>query len=364
MKRNHSALNRIRGELKLLRIAQNEKENFIIEKHLKRKKKYYSPFNEDIQMKNMNNSFEFKKYVFNEFGDINLTLNDLTVSMTSVKNDIKQVKNDINQVKNDINQVKNDISQIKNGINKLSSDNEYSLIITGLNKGIFKYDYKTKKAISDYMNKIVDKLNKNNNNSREQNISNAYKDKGRKNNEKNKNNSFVQRKFDDIQHKKKNDFNSKINLKKKINSNCIILKNIGKKDNPSKNTAKSSFDILDSNSQSQSQSIRSRHSTNTEKIIHRNYDKAKIIGIRTKFTMNLGKKDDINLGGKGINEKQKTYRRKNILAPKISNKKSNPDSFYFNYIQQQKNNSNNSNNNHFKITYSKDSSSSKRNGKK
>ena len=335
MKKNISILDKIRNEIKLSRKNQKEEKDFIVEKYIKRNRSF-SPL---IKVKNLDDSFEFKKYVYNQFSNINTTLGNLTDSMYDVKNDIRQMKKDIA---------------------KLSNNNDYSLMISGLNKGIFRNDLKAKRIISDYMNSLVDKYD-NNKKGRAPNISNALKKKDRKNNEKNKDNSFIQTSFNMILPKKKNIFNANINLKKKINSNYINInrRNIGNKNVSANIKNRTPFDIFESNSQSLNHSIRSGKSNNFEKIIHLDYNLQKAGVLNAQYSERLEKK---NIKYSEKNEK-KTYRRKNIMAPKINKKENKADILYYKFNQQQ-NDSNNSNNNPFKLTYSKDSSSSQGNGKK
>ena len=81
MKKNISILDKIRNEIKLSRKNQKEEKDFIVEKYIKRNRSF-SPL---IKVKNLDDSFEFKKYVYNQFSNINTTLGNLTDSMYDVK---------------------------------------------------------------------------------------------------------------------------------------------------------------------------------------------------------------------------------------------------------------------------------------
>lgn len=329
MNKKISTLDKIRKEIKLNR-KEKGNENFIVEKYIKRNRSS-SPL---IRIKNLDDSFEFKKYVYNEFGNIH----------------------------NEFNHINTALNDLKDEMTKLSDKNDYILLVSGLDKGLFRNDFKTKRIISDYMNKIVDKIANNNNKDRDSSASNILDKKERKINEKNKNNSLVQKKLNQTLPKNKNNFNFNINLQKKTNLNYLNRRNKGNKTISANIKNKPPFNILKSNSQSQNHSIRSGKSIHLDNIIHLNNNLQKAGELSFQYSERLDKKN-YEYSDKKIKNAKKTYQRKYILNPKVIKKENN--SLYFKYNQQQ-NISNNSNNNPFKNnTYSKDSSSSsKRNGKK
>ena len=328
MNKKISTLDKIRKEIKLNKREQKGNGNFIVEKYIKRNRSS-SPL---IRIKNLDDSFEFKKFVYNEFGNMH----------------------------NEFSHINTALNDLKDEMTKLSDKNDYILLVSGLDKGLFRNDFKTKKIISDYMNKIVDKI-ANNNKDRDSGFSNILNKKERKINDKNKSNSVVQKKLNQPLPKNENNFNFNINLQKKTNLNYLNRRNKGNKTVSANIKNKPPFDILKSNSQSQNHSIRSGNSIHLDNIIHLNNNLQKAGELSFQYSERLEKKN-YEYSDKKLQNKKKTYQRKNIVNPKVIKKENN--SLYFKYNQQQ-NVSNNSNNNPFKNTYSKDSSSSsKRNGKK
>ena len=172
MNKKISTLDKIRKEIKLNR-KEKGNENFIVEKYIKRNRSS-SPL---IRIKNLDDSFEFKKYVYNEFGNIH---------------------NEFGNIHNEFNHINTALNDLKDEMTKLSDKNDYILLVSGLDKGLFRNDFKTKRIISDYMNKIVDKIANNNNKDRDSSASNILDKKERKINEKNK--SILRFKKSSIRH--------------------------------------------------------------------------------------------------------------------------------------------------------------------
>ena len=245
-------LNKIRAEIKISRNQQKEKEKSIIEKYLRRAKSY-SPINNNLKMENFENSFDLKNYLNVRFNRLDKNINEMKVNMNEMKVDINEMK---------------DISK-------------YSFLISCLNKGLLPNELKARKDLGNYINKLF--KNKGNN---------IPKDKEVKDNNRNKNRPFVQRKSNSTLRENEINFN---NLTNYINIPRKRHPSIDKKINIKKQMAKTNktpSDTLDSHSQSQS--IKSAYSMN-DKVT--NLKKKKIEAktkVKTQFKnliKNVGKEE-------------------------------------------------------------------------
>ena len=116
------------------RNEQKEKEKYFIGKHIK-KAKSLSPLNKHEK----SDSFDIINYMDNRFNNID---------------------DKIQEVKTDIKEVKTDINQIKDTMNQMELNSRISMVMTGLNKGLFINEYEVRKKIGKYINGVFKSIYK------------------------------------------------------------------------------------------------------------------------------------------------------------------------------------------------------------
>ena len=237
-------LNRIRKEIKLSRIEQKGKELSIIQKNLGRSKSY-SPIEKDLLYTNLEESSQLKKYLDARFDRID--------------SNIKEIKEDSN----------------------------YSLLINGLNHNLYDNEIAVRETLREYINNKYNNLAKDTVNVQNIEI---------KNNERNKNNNYVQQKNKEKFPKKVSNLNNIINQKKRnikkegssanktqIQENKFEL-NINKKNFPS---------FLDLYSKSQRQTYKSIGSKNIRNnILYSNSKIAKLYKAKAKNKIKMVTKEE------------------------------------------------------------------------
>ena len=237
-------LNRIRKEIKLSRIEQKGKELSIIQKNLGRSKSY-SPIEKDLLYTNLEESSQLKKYLDARFDRID--------------SNIKEIKEDSN----------------------------YSLLINGLNHNLYDNEIEVRETLRKYINNKYNNLAKDTVNVQNIEI---------KNNERNKNNNYVQQKNKEKFPKKVSNLNNIINQKKRnikkegssanktqIQENKFEL-NINKKNFPS---------FLDLYSKSQRQTIKSIGSKNIRNnILYSNSKIAKLYKAKANNKIKMVTKEE------------------------------------------------------------------------
>ena len=109
--RGKSQLDKIRSAIKIRRNEQKEKEKYFISKHIK-KAKSLSPLNNHEK----SDSFDIINYMDNRFNNID---------------------DNIQEVKTNIKEMKGDIKEMKDTMNQMELNSRISMVMTGLNKGLF-----------------------------------------------------------------------------------------------------------------------------------------------------------------------------------------------------------------------------------
>ena len=314
--RGKSQLDKIRSAIKIRRNEQKEKEKHIKGKYFK-KAKSLSPH---LELEK-SDSFDIKNYMNDRFDNID---------------------DDIQEMKGDINKIKGDINQMKVTINQMGLNSKYSMLMNGLNKGLYVNEYKVRKKIGKYINGVFNSI---------------YKDipinKEEKDNTRNKNSSSLKSKFNATLPENLINLNKStniLNVPKKIYSSVEKRINLKKgKDNKSKSLS------VTLNAHSHRQSIKSAYSINN-KIINLKKKKFQAEKFAKIQYMN-------NLFNNIQKEEPKIPTNKNINFNNIFNKKYKNKSYVFDYSQHQ-NSSSSSKTRQIKPNYSIDTNSSKKNGKK
>lgn len=226
--RGKSQLDKIRSAIKIRWNEQKEKEKHIKGKYFK-KAKSLSPLNNHLELEK-SDSFDIKNYMNDRFDNID---------------------DDIQEMKGDINQIKGDINQMKVTINQMELNSKYSMLMTGLNKGLFVNEYKVRKKIGKYINGVFNSI---------------YKDipinKEEKDNTRNKNSSSLKSKFNATLPENLINLNKSTNI---LNVPKKIYSSVEKRINLKKGKANKSKSLsVTLNAHSHRQSIKSAYSINNK----------------------------------------------------------------------------------------------------
>ena len=132
--RGKCQLDKIRSAIKIIRNEQKEREKYFIGKHIK-KAKSLSPLNNHEK----SDSFDIINYMDNRFNNID---------------------DNIQEVKTDIKEMKGDIKEMKDTMNQMELNSRISMLMIGLNKGLFINEYEVRKKIGKYINGVFKSIYK------------------------------------------------------------------------------------------------------------------------------------------------------------------------------------------------------------